>query len=163
MRIGKSLKTFFFGKRGMNSVVSSVIMAGVAITLGFAVLGWTQIRAEEQNNNYSEITDSNINKLQEKIVFEYVKYENNHTLSVYLFNCGENNDISIVGVYLSNDTWIQKFDNIELKFFNGTPTDDLDYREEGYFLLNVNLSENTNYSVRIMTYRGRSFVRGFIA
>jgi hypothetical protein len=158
------LRRFFLNKRGVNLVLSSIILACTAITLGFVVLYWTQQRAFEANEEYSDTTDENIAKIRERMAFEHIFYNySENTLSIYLINCGKSNDVVLDTAYLSNSSWSQTFYDIELKSLNGTETENLDIGEEGYFKISVNLvSFYMSYFIRITTVRGTQFETNFI-
>lgn len=148
----------------MSVVISNVLMACAVVALGFSVFYWAQQRSLDANLDYANTTEENIAGIKEKIVFEYIFYNiSQNELTVFLINCGKSNNVSLARVYLSNDSWTQSFDDIELSFLNDTLAQDLDILDEGYFQLSVDLSANTNYSIRIVTKRGRFFVTTFVA
>lgn len=163
-KFGRKLHKLLFCRRGVNQVISSVIMASAVITLGFMVLLYTQQETLEHNTEYSDNTDNNIAKIQEKLVFEHIHYNNSiNELTVFLLNCGKTDGVTIDRVYLSNDSWSQSFDNIELKFLDNTATSSLDATEEGFFQLTIWLQEDTSYIAKLVTARGRYFAETFIA
>lgn len=162
--LARKIRRLFSNRRGVNVVVSNVLLACAVISLGFVVFYWTQQRALEANVEYADTTNENIASLRERLVFEYVFYNSTQNeLSVYLLNCGASTDVSLARVYLVNSSWSQSFGDIELKFLNGTTTQNLDVLEEGYFQLSVELEVDTSYSMRILTGRGRFFVTTFVA
>ena len=140
------------------------MLASAVIALGFIVFAYTQQKAVESNMRYADNTNTNIARIQEKLAFEHV-YNNSslNELCVFLINCGKSDDIAVTRVYLTNGSWVQSFDNVELKFLNGTITQSLDVLEEGGFQLSIDLVEETSYSIRVITARGRNFVTTFIA
>lgn len=160
----KRSRRFLLNKRGVNAVISSVILACTVVTLGFVVFYWTQQRAFETNEEYGDTTDENIAKIGERLAFEHIFYNySENTLSVYLLNCGKSNDVRLETIYLSNSSWSQTFSDIELKFLNGTETESLNVGEEGYFKLSVNLvSFYMIYSIRVTSVRGSHFETNFI-
>jgi hypothetical protein len=108
-------------RRGVNAVISSVILAGAVIALGFVALYYTQQKAMESNIQYANNTNDNIASVQEKLSFLHIDYNISiNELTVYLMNNGKSDDIGIAKIYLNNDSWIQSFDDLELKFLNGT-------------------------------------------
>lgn len=160
----KRSRRFLLNKRGVNAVISSVILACAVVTLGFIVFYWTQQRAFEANEEYGDTTDENIAKIGERLAFEHIFYNySENTLSIYLINCGKSNDVELDTVYLRNSSWSQTFSDIELKFLNGTETENLGIGEEGYFKLSANLvSFYTKYSIRVTSLRGSQFEMDFI-
>lgn len=163
IKFARKIRRFLFGKRGTSEVISSVIMASAVIALGFVVLFFTQQNAFEQNTEYFDSTNNNIATIQEKLIFEYINYNSSlNELTVFLMNSGNSNDTIIDRVYLSNDSWSQSFDNIQLKHFNNTVTSSLDINQEGFFQLIVDLQEDSSNNIKIVTTRGRYFVTTFI-
>jgi len=163
-RLTRIIRRLFFNRRAFSPVISNTLLAGAVIALGFAVLSWTYTRSSVFNLEYADVVEANLDKIKEKLVFEYLFYNTSeNTLTVYLMNCGKSNNVSLTNAYLSNSSWFQSFSDIELMFLNGTLTQSLDIGEEGYFKLSVNLVANTGYSIRIVTERGRLFETPFIA
>ena len=163
-RLIKKIRRLFLDGRGVNVVISNVLMACAVIALGFAVLYWTQQKSLDANIEYADTTDENIARIKEKLVFEYVSYNiSQKELTVYLINCGKSNDVSLASVYLSNSSWSKSFFEIELRFLNGVLTQSLDILEEGRFQLSVGLVANTSYFIRLITKRGRLFATTFVA
>jgi len=149
-------------------VISAVILTGVAITLGFAVLLWGQSRSSDYARNYSQTTDAEIAKLKEKLTVEYVSKLSSTSIRIFLLNAGAIDDTKIQSVYVRNSTWSWVTSSPpSLKFFNGTSISDqdLDMGEEGYVdvTLSVALTTGKYYSVRIVTVRGSIYEADFIA
>lgn len=160
----RRIRRLFFDRRATNPVISNAILAGAVIALGFVVFSWAYGRSSVANLEYADVVDANLDKIKEKLVFEYFFYNTSDgELTVYLINCGKSNNVSLFSVYLSNNSWLQSFSDIDLMFLNGTLTQSLDIRDEGYFKLSVDLVANTSYSIRIVTGRGRLFDTTFIA
>jgi hypothetical protein len=152
-------------RRAISAVISNVILVGAVIAVSFVVLFWAQYRSSAYNEQYSEAMNSDIAKLKERLVYEYVFYdEGEDKLYVYLMNVGTVNNVTVQTVYVRNSTWFTVFSSVELKFLNGTSTNDLDIESEGYFILSsVNLISGESYSVRIITERGSIFDISFVA
>jgi len=160
----KFARKIVLDKKAISVAVSSVILTTVVVVLGFVLLSWTYGKSLTMNTEYNEAVDSNVAKLKEKIVFEYLFYnKSKNELSAYLLNCGKSNNVSIVNVFIKNGTWFKVFPRPKLRFLNGTSTESLDINEEGYFALNVNLQTGVTYSIRIITERGRIFETTFVA
>jgi len=164
-RLIKKVQRLLLDKRAVSAAISNTILTTVVVTLGFTVLYWTYARSSAFNTEYASVMETNLARIKEKLVFEYVFYNRSgRELDVYLMNCGTVDDVSLVNVYLSNNSWVQLFSIIDLKFLNGTATLGLDVQEEGYFkLASVDLVAETSYSVRVITERGRWFDAKFIA
>jgi len=154
-------------KRAVSAVISNVILVGAVIAVSFVVLAWTQYRSSAYNDDYSEAMNADIAKLKERLAFEYVFYnQSGSKLSVYLMNCGTIDNVTIQTAYIRNNTWFKTFtkSEIDLKFLNETSTESLSIGEEGYFVLSsVSLVAGKSYSVRVVTRRGSTFDRTFIA
>jgi len=154
-------------KKAVSAVISAVILTGVAIALGFAVLVWGQSRSSDYARNYGQITDAEIAKLKEELTVEYVFYNSASTsIRIFLLNSGAINNTKIQGVIVRNSTWNWVTSSPpSLKFFNGVeiPDQDLDMVEEGYVDVVVTLIAGKYYSVRIVTERGAIFEADFIA
>jgi len=152
----------------ISVVISSVILAGAVIAVGFVVLFWAQYRSSAYTEQYSEAMNADIARLKERLAFEYIFYDRDgNDLSVYLMNCGTIGNITIQTVYVKDSTGfsIQVNSSITLMHFNGDEIadKDLDRVEEGYFVLpSLNLVAGS-YSVRIVTGRGSTFDCTFAA
>ena len=157
------------GRRGVNAVISNVILVGAVIAVSFVVLLWAQYRSSAYNEQYGEAMNADIAKLKERLAFEYVFYnQSGSRLSVYLMNCGTIDNVTIQTVYFKDATGalIQVYSNITLKQFNGDEIadKDLDRGEEGYFMLSLPSSfVSGTCSVRIVTGRGSTFDHTFVA
>ena len=154
------------GRRAVSAVVSNVILVGAVIAVSFVVLFWAQYRSSAYNDEYSEAMNADIAKLKEKLVFEYVFYDcdDEGELWVYQMNCGTIDNVTVQTVFVRNNTWYSVFSNVELKFLNGTSTEDLDIGDEAYFVLSdLNLVAGESYSVRVITGRGAVFEGSFVA
>ena len=128
--------SLFQSRQAISAVISNVILVGAVIAVSFVVLFWAQYRSSAYNQQYSEAMSSDIAKLKERLVFEYVFYrESEESLEVYLMNCGTVDNVTVQTVYVSNSSWLRIFSGIELRFLNGTLTENLDIGDEGYFTL----------------------------
>ena len=160
----RNIHRFIFDKRGVNVVISSVMLCSAVIAMGFVVFAYTQHQAVDANMRYSDNTNENIARVQEKLAFEYIhNNSSSNQLTVFLINCGKSNNITLAQVHLTKDSWSQSFEDMELKFLNGTITQSLDVLEEGFFQLTIDLEEDASYSIQVVTTRGRNFVTTFVA
>jgi len=160
---------FLSDKRAVSDVLSATMLAGTVVTLSLVVFAWSQNMSSNYNNQLSQTTTTEVDRLKEKIVFEYVYYNSSSTptkkVSVYLLNCGAIDNVTILNVYVSNSSWVQSFSSPSLKLLNHTPVSDLDRGQEGYIVLSLstNLKEYAYYSVRIVSKRGATFDSNFVA
>ncbi|MCJ7424426.1 hypothetical protein MUP01_09200 [Candidatus Bathyarchaeota archaeon] len=151
---------------GVSAVISNVILVGAVIASGFTVVAWTNSRSNAYITQYSESINSDVDKLRERVSFEYVFYNDAaKNLSVYLMNSGKADHMNFTTVYVSsNASPPVTFTSIQLKFLNGTPTPDLGVSQEGYFALSsITLQQNSTYTVKVVTRRGSSFANMFVA
>ena len=156
-------------RRAESTVISSVILVAAVIAVGFAVLIFSNSRSSIFAQEYSSAIDSDISKLNEGIAFENVRYVSaSNTLSLYLLNYGAADNVEISDVYLGNSSWRNTFSGLQLRYFNGTETQGLDFGEEGYTqldstILTTSLTKGKAYTVRITTERGSVFGKTFVA
>ena len=154
-------------KGGVSAVISNVILIGAVIAIGFSVMAWTYSQSSVYQAQYENSVNSDINKLRERVSFEYVFYNNTaKSLSVYLMNSGQVSDVSFTTIYISNSSWRITFTSVQftLKFMNGTSTTYLAMGLEGYFALSsVSLQSGNAYAIKVVTWRGSSFENSFVA
>ena len=166
MKLRKVAK-LFRDRGGVSAVISNVILVGAVIAVGFGVMAWTYSQSSLYQAQYRESVNSDIDKLRERVAFEYVFYNSTAgNLSVYLMNSGKVDDVNFTTVYISNSSWIVTFTSVQfqLKFLNGASTPDLDMGREGYFALgSVTLRSGNAYTVKVVTWRGSSFENSFVA
>lgn len=157
------LEKLFLKKRGISPVISTTILAGAVIALGFVVFMWTYNRTLAFNVEYANVVETDLARIKEKLVFEFVFYNtSNKELTVYMMNCGKSNNVSLTNAFLSNSSWYQSFTNIEFTFLNGTSAQSLDVNDEGYLKITVDLVVQSSYSIRVVTGRGRGFETTFV-
>ncbi len=155
-------------KKAEAAVVSAVILAGVAIALGFAVLIWGQNLSQVYTKSYGDTTNSEIAKIKETLSVEYVYKLNETSVRIFILNSGAINDLKIQSIYLryGGTTWVTSSPPT-LKWFNGTtiPDQKLDVQEQGYveFVSPVSFTSGGYYLVRIVTLRGSIFESQFVA
>ncbi len=162
MKIPKNARSIFrrcFDKQALSPVISSVIMASVVIALSFAVLTWSQNRTSDYAQDYGEMTDAEIARLNERLVVEYIGIDGSGNLKIFLLNYGDI-EVRIQSVHIYNYAgYDEYFDIAEFGFHNGTTSPDpyLPIGEEGYIKINCgNLTEG-KYFVTIITERRSSF------
>jgi hypothetical protein len=163
-KLVKKMRRLISNKRGVNAIISSILLCSAVITLGFAVFAYAQHQASDANMRYADNTNNNIARIQEKLVFEHI-YNNCslNELTVFIINCGNSDDVGLAKAYLTRDSLVQSFEDIELKSLNGTIIESLDFNEEAFFKLSINLAEDASYTLQILTTRGRFFVTTFTA
>lgn len=148
-------------RRAVSAVISNLILIAAVIAVGFSVLIWAQSTSSAYNNQYSQAVSAEVNQTKERIVFEYIHYDNvNNKLTVYLMNSGTIGNVNITTVYVLGIP----YSTIQLKFLStNTPTSYLDVRQEGYFSISPSpsLTNGQTYSIDLITGRGSSFVSTF--
>jgi len=149
--------------------MSATMLAGTVVTLSLVVFAWSQSMSSNYNHQFSQSIGAEVDRLKEKLVFEYVYYNTSSTpksVKVYLLNCGTIDSITILSVYVSNSSgWFQSFSSPSLKLLNGTPITGLNRGKEGYIVLSLSssLKKYTPYSIKIVTVRGAMFDSSFVA
>jgi len=166
----RKISRIIFDKRAVSNVISAVILTGVVVALSLAVFGWAQSRSSDYNKEYSDTIDAETVKLQEKLAFEYVYYEDNSpkNLSIYLLNYGTIDDVQIKTVYVydnSGTLGFEPFSEPPLYLFQSwDEISELDRGEEGRLVLTLpdpGLSSGY-YGVRVVTERGATFDTNFV-
>jgi len=112
------LEKLFLKKRGISPVISTTILAGAVIALGFVVFMWTYNRTLAFNVEYANVVETDLARIKEKLVFEFVFYNtSNKELTVYMMNCGKSNNVSLTNAFLSNSSWYNELqDQLSKKF-----------------------------------------------
>jgi predicted PurR-regulated permease PerM len=148
-------------RRAVSAVISNMILVAAVIAVGFAMLGWAQSQSSNYTNQYGRAISSDINQLQERIVFEYIRYDNaKNNLTVYLMNSGTIGNVIIATVYVNNTP----NSTIVLRLLSsGASISSLNATMEGCFSIipYPSLASGANYSIKIITGRGSSFVGTF--
>jgi len=177
MQLTKILK-LLRERRAVSAVISNVILIGAVIAVGFAVLGWTYSTSNSYAAQYSSSVLHDINKLSERIAFEYIFYNSTAptSLSVYIMNCGgigasaralAVNLTAVYVSYASNGSLVASNFHISLHFLNETstaPARALNIGQEGYFIWTpISLQRGNSYAVKIVTWSESSFVGTFAA
>jgi hypothetical protein len=154
-------QNLFKSGRAVSAVISNLILIGAVIAVGFSMLVWAQSQSSSYNNQYSQAVSADINQTKERIVFEYVYYDNvKNNLTVYLMNSGTIGNVNIMTVYVNSTP----YSTINLKLLStGAPTSSLGTSQEGYFSISPSpsLPLGKNYSIDVITRRGSSFVSTF--
>jgi len=155
-------------KRAVSAVVSNVILTGAVIMVGFSVLSWMLSQSSISRMQYSEAVNADIDRLKERLGFEYVFYNGtSKSLLVYLINCGTVDNVNLTTVYISfaNGTEIKaySYSGFALKSFSGMIIADhkLNRGDEGYVVLSSLNFDSGNYLIRVATKRGSSFDYAF--
>lgn len=163
----KRIRKIVFDRRGVNNTISATIMAGAVVALGLAVFAWAQGRTSTYNSEFGETVDAETARLKEKLVFEYIFYDDDD-LTVYLLNCGTIDGIKIKTVYIYDDSnnlkgifsdpTLYQFETLE-----GIPGQVLDRGDEGRLVLDPSESLGGFCNIKIVTERGATFDQGFVA
>ena len=170
----RKVAKLFRDRGGVSAVISNVILVGAVIAVGFSVMAWTYSQSSLYQAQYRESVSSDIDKLRERVSFEYVFYNNNtKSLSVYLMNSGKVDNVNFTTVYIrdfSSSSPIATFtsDHFQLTFLNPPQqsTHDLDMGEEGRIFLDlslVTLQSGNAYTVKVETRRSSYFESMFKA
>ena len=163
----KGISRKIFDRRAVTNVVSATILTGAVIALSLAVLGWSQGRSSDYNREFGETVDAETARLQEKLAFEYIFYDDpSSNLTVFLLNCGTIDDIKIQTVYIydSNNALIEVFQDPTLYYFESwheIPCWALDRGDEGRLVLDLDLSLGF-CNIKVVTVRGATFDTGFV-
>jgi hypothetical protein len=168
--MGFKLRNLLRCRRGVSAVVSNVILTGAVIAVALFVFNWMQYRASNYNTEIGVAINSDVNKLKERVAFEYVFYNRTtpYNVSAYLMNSGTVGNVTVQAVYIRDSTnaLVMTSTNPTLKFFNDTtmPKQYLDISQEGYFqITSVSLVADSSYTIQIVTGRGSIFVNTFKA
>ena len=162
----KKVSRVVFDKRAVSNTVSATILTGVVIALSLAVFSWAQSTSSDYNTEFGETVDAETARLKEKLVFEYIFYDD-PDLTVFLLNCGTIDGVKIKTVYIydSSNTLIETFSNPTLYSFlslDEIPGQALDRGDEGRLLLSpLDLSPGF-FNIRVVTVRGATFDSGFV-
>ncbi len=165
----RRVSRIIFDKKAVSNTVSATILTGAVIALSLAVLGWAQSRSSDYNSEFSETVDAETARLQEKLAFEYIFYDDDDdNLIVFLLNCGTIDDVKIQTVYIydSSNSLIEVFSNPTLYSFESLdeiPGQALDRGDEGRLVLELSSSLSGFYNIRVVTVRGAIFDSGFVA
>ena len=167
--LARRIPRIIFDKRAVSNVISATILTGVVIALSLSMFSWAQGRTSVYNNEYKETVDAETAKLKEKLAFEYVYYNSSKKLSIYLLNCGTIDDIQIKTVYIYDSSGALCFEPFSepplYSFQSWDEISDLDRGEEGRLVLTLpdaGLSSGY-YNVKVVTVRGATFDRNFVA
>jgi hypothetical protein len=146
-------------KRAVNAVISNMILIAAVVVVGFAVLAWAQTQSSQYQQAQTGIVNKDINQLQERLSFEYIAYSDG-TLTVYIMNTGSIGNVNVTSVQIGSDT-PAAISN--LYTLSGTQVSSLNTGQDGYFTVPKSLTQGTNYSIKVITSRGSSFVSTFAA
>ena len=148
-------------KHAVSAVISNMILVAAVIAVGFSMLAWTQSQSSNYTNQYGRAISSDIDQLKERIVFENIYYNNaQKNLTVYLMNSGTIGNVNITTVYVNNTP----NSTIALRLLSsGASRGSLNATQEVYFSISPFpiLALGTNQSIRLVTWRGSSFVGTF--
>lgn len=89
-KVKTKLEKLFLKKYGISPVISTTILAGAVIALGFVVFIWTYNRSLAFNVEYTNVVETDLARIKEKLIFEFVFYNtSDKELTVYMMNCGK--------------------------------------------------------------------------
>jgi hypothetical protein len=161
-------------KRAVSAVISNLILIGAVIVVGFGMIVWAQSQSSNYNKNYSNLINSDISQLQERIALEAcynctTGINNQNNLTAYLINSGTVN-VTIQTVYVSSQSGNPNQYPFSLYNFNrpvpqlvpGNTLNATTGMREGYILITqITLPSLGSYSIKIITAGGSAFVFTF--
>ncbi len=165
---GKKLVSAFRSRKAISAVISAVILTAATITMSLAILQWTLSRSSNYQEEYSQVMDSEIDRLKERLALEFAFYNSTQKeVRPYLFNWGTVDNVEPQVIRLSNSSWLKAFSNFTLRFLNGTaiPDEALDIGQEGYLALSTapaSLKVGAYYYISVVTKRGTTFTWSFV-
>ncbi|MCL5876523.1 MAG: packaged DNA stabilization protein gp10 [Candidatus Bathyarchaeota archaeon] len=142
-------------RRAISPVIASMMLIGVVIILGFAVLAYARTLASNYEAQYQQDTSNGISRLKETLCFEYVSYNATGHLSVYFINAGSTS-FEIDKAYLSpSSTAIEP----TVRYLSGELASNKTLRVGDQRLIDLYLPElsSGSHTVRLTTIRGSSF------
>ena len=136
-------------RRGLSTVVSSVILLSAVAIMGVMLIGWANTNLSTKQIELSNSLDEKMNKLNEDLLVEKIWFGTNPAIV--------NITIGNVGSIGFNITRIEIENSTSKLFFTitdggVTPSDDYSFQETLYW----NAGETTNFN--IFTDRGNIFV-----
>ncbi len=76
-------------RRGLSTVISSLIMCSVVIAIGASVWSVTQSVSSITGHSYFESVTESVDKIKERFCIENILTGSNNMLQVWIFNYGE--------------------------------------------------------------------------
>ena len=164
-----------FSKRAISNVISTTLMAALAVAVGLATLAWAQGVSVNFVSSYGTAINADIDKIKERLITEYVDYASaSKNVTVFLINSGTIDDVAIqsITVRFSNGTLVKTLQNPILRLLpGGTVVSDLDQGQEGSVQINTvspplvptGLTAGSKYLATIVTVRGAVFNADFVA
>ncbi len=149
-----SLPTLRANRRAINAVLSNLILIAAVLAVGFSVLIWSQYQSAKYQTEYSTEVNDNIERIQEKIVFQYVVKEVDGNISAYLLNCGIQ-DVDVRQVYVNGHNCSAAFNLYPI----GAATS-LSPNAQAKISIAASgiVPVESQYTVKIITERGSDFV-----
>ncbi len=78
-------------KRGLGTVVTAVILLTAVATMGIFVVDWSRTNLAAHQEQLESTFASNLNKLNERVIFEYIWFDPNTTPPNNIVNITMNN------------------------------------------------------------------------
>jgi len=173
--VPKMLRKLLFDKRAVSVAVSTMIITAGVIAMGIAVLYWTYSWGNMANKQYVDNMQTGSNAMEERISFECISYSSSSkNLTVNLLNWGKAKNTGIARIYIwdNNHEPVGSYSGSDLVLKDITTNEPiqgnvLDIGNEGYITFNVGLAldpygNNSYFSIRVVTQRGRSFDGSFV-
>ncbi len=148
-------------KRALSPVISNLILIAAVISLGFIALAYARSTSINYQTQYQQTENTDVDKLKETLAFEYVFYNSNGQVQIYVINAGSIT-LQVDRVYLSNSP-----NNVTytMKYMNGTtiePNHTIGIGVERQIVFVSQALPSGSYTVKVTTIRGSSFAYNFV-
>jgi flagellin-like protein len=140
-------------RRGLSSVLTSVLMVAVVITIGISVWGYTHSAATVMRSDYYDDVIESVYKIKERFRIENigVNVTSANTLNVWVVNYGEG-EVNITKFKISgggNETYYYPPDNDLESLPNGEILASGEFRRFDIVQSEIPLLKGHNISVRV--------------
>ncbi|TFH12956.1 hypothetical protein E4H04_12870 [Candidatus Bathyarchaeota archaeon] len=138
-------------RAALSEVISTVILAGVVLSIGGGIWSYSLGAASSIANDYADETIEMVNTIQERFVVEHSKFDSDtKILSIWVYNYGDvaiklNTTITTTDIY--DDVITKDNNSITIYAHNCSPIT---------FTIGSGLPVNEEISIVILTYRGNS-------
>ena len=154
------IRTLVKNRRAVSAVMSNLILIGAVVAIGLVALGYTRTTSINYQTQYAETMNSDIGKLKESLIFEYVHYDSSSKqLSVYVLNSGTV-DVVIKSVFINSSP-------ISLPTINRMTDDQpltiIGKGVEAYFALDLSsINLQTENTIKLETESDSNFAYNFL-
>ncbi len=164
----KLIRKIIFDNRAVSVALTTMIITAGVIAAGIAVLYWAYSWGNIANTQYGNTVANNQNSIGESLAFEYVNYSSaNNQLTVYVFNAGLSNGVTLDRLYLwnSSNQPIGTYNIGQLYLTSdgaAISTNNLNNHDEGFFTVSPSPKLSSGYyTLRVVTGSGRNFDGSF--